>query len=181
MKQALLNIDPSEEVEFEVLRHNIGLVPIIATGVTVVGLLLSAPLFYRGDLFRDTFGSAVDSGWLVAILYAVAALVLIMTFVSVYIYRNNELVITNENLIQLQQTSLFNTAVSQLSLEKVQDVTAVQSGFFATMFNFGSIQVETAGEKANFSFNYARNPVIAAKQINEAHERFIKKYGIDVI
>ena len=98
MKQQILEIDPSEEIEFEVFRHNIGLVPIIGTGVIVVFLLLFAPVFFRSESVTSVVGDLFVSGWFDAIIFSLLILVVIMTLVAVHIYRRNELVITNENL-----------------------------------------------------------------------------------
>ena len=181
MKKTILDIDPSETVDFEVLRHPIGLIPIYATGVFMIASLLFIAMLANSGSFGDTFPEYFKGGLFLAFIFGLSILVAIGTYIAAKIYRTNELIVTSENLIQILQSSLFSTAVSQLSLEKVQDVTAIRSGFFASVFNFGTIQVETAGETANFSFRMAKDPVVAAKLINEAHEKFIKKYGIDVV
>lgn len=183
MKERILELDPSEVVEFEIKRHPIGLVPIYATGVILTVLLLSLPIIVRfsgqASTINSIFGGTTSLIGIVALV--VALLSAGATLVAAYVYKQNELVITSENLIQVLQFSLFNTKVSQLSLEKVQDVTASQNGIFARMFNYGTLYIETAGETANFGFPLAKDPMVSAKQINEAHERFIKKYGIDVV
>lgn len=181
MKNKILQMDPSETVELEVGRHPIGLVPVYAVGGFITIILAALPFLLNTATFKIYTPQLFQSGWLDIIFILMAVLVAIMTQVAAVIYNNNVLMVTNENLIQVLQHSIFSRQLSQLSLEKVQDVTAVQNGFFARIFDLGTIQVETAGETANFSFKLAPNPNVVAKEINEAHERFIKKYGIDVI
>ncbi|HIA92079.1 TPA: hypothetical protein EYO12_03115 [Candidatus Saccharibacteria bacterium] len=181
MRSTILNIDPSETVDFEVRRHPVGLIPIYGSGVFIIALLIGIALLARSSGLGADFPDFFKGAMFLMVVFAVSVLVAIGTYIAARIYRTNELIVTSENLVQILQTSLFSSAVSQLSLEKVQDVTAIKRGFFASVFNFGTIQVETAGETANFAFRLAKDPVVAAKQINEAHEKFIKKYGIDVI
>lgn len=184
VRNKILQVDPSETVEVEVFRHPVGLIPIIFTGglIFFIFAILSA-LFINGNITDGTesFGIAVPAVAGAIFCLILSILTLVLTGIAAHIYRSNELVITNENLIQVIQTSLFSRKVSQLSLEKVQDVTVTQRGIAQSVLNYGTIFVETAGETANFGFSYAPDPNIAAKEINEAHERFIKKFGIDVV
>lgn len=181
MKQRILDIDPSETVELEITRHPAGLIPIYATGSVVALLMLLAPWLLRHFSGAVDMDGIASTPILMIVGVVLAILSLAVTFIGAYVYRQNELVVTNENLIQVLQSNLFHKKISQLSLEKVQDVTATQKGVLQTMLNYGTIFIETAGETANFGFPYARDPHIAAKHINEAHERFLKKYGIDVV
>jgi len=179
MKQKILDIDPSEEVELVVKRHSIGLIPIFGFGLLITVLFVGFSIFASTN---DTIIPAQLPNVLISIFMVVlAGLTLVGTLISARIYKTNELIVTNENLIQIIQTSLFSRKISQLSLEKVQDVTVTQQGMSQTMFNYGTIFIETAGETANFGFPYAKDPITAAKHVNEAHERFIKKFGIDVV
>jgi len=178
MRQAILDIDPSEVVELEIRRHPIGLVGIYSTGLLLIIAFLGLAVFLGAT---DLFGNNLPLGFAYVFIGALSFLIMLATYISARVYGLNELIITNENLIQVIQTSLFNRKISQLSLEKVQDVSSTQSGVIQSVFNYGTIFIETAGEAANFGFRYARDPNISAKHINEAHERFIKKFGIDVV
>ena len=70
-------------------------------------------------------------------------------------------------------TYLFTRQVSQLNLAKVQDVSADQIGVFAHMFNYGTLEVETAGEAANFKFLYTPDAGRVSKLIIEAHQNYV--------
>ena len=91
-------------------------------------------------------------------------------------YRSNQLVVTNENIIQVLQFSLFNRQVSQLNLAKIQDVSVDQAGLIQLYFNFGTISIETAGEAYNFNFPFAEDPNKIAKIIIEAHEDYVRRH-----
>jgi hypothetical protein len=67
--------------------------------------------------------------------------------------------------------------VSQLSLANVEDVTSEQRGIFSNMFNYGVLNIETAGEQANFNFGYCPNPHRIAKIILDAKDDFLSNTG----
>jgi uncharacterized membrane protein YdbT with pleckstrin-like domain len=71
------------------------------------------------------------------------------------------------------QYGLFSRKVSQLNMVNVEDVTAVQNGIFQTMFGFGSLNIETAGEQVNFHFTYCPRPGYYAKVILDAREQIL--------
>lgn len=61
-------------------------------------------------------------------------------------------IVTNDRLLNINQTGLFNRTVSELDLFKVQDVTSEVNGMVATFFNYGNVYIQTAGEKERFVF-----------------------------
>lgn len=171
----IMNLDPNEKIVRQVKRHPIGLIPIFTVGVLIFAGI-SAGLFYvvsnKEDLdVTDQMGSIyiVFGGGLL--------LVLVATYIAQMIYRTNELIVTDENIIQILQFGLFNRQISQLNLAKIQDVSVDQVGMIQGFFNYGVIEIETAGEQANFRFEYIANPNIVAKEIIEAHEEFIKLHS----
>jgi uncharacterized membrane protein YdbT with pleckstrin-like domain len=94
-----------------------------------------------------------------------------------YVYHQNKLVITDKNLTEVSQYSLFGRRTTQLALANVEDVTADQNGVLAHIFGFGILKVETAGEHPNFNFTYCPRPTYYAKEILEAREKFIVHPG----
>jgi len=99
-------------------------------------------------------------------------LVLVFTYIPVWTKMQDQLVLTNESLIQILQTSLFSDKISQLGLQNFADVT-VRTGFWGNLLGFGHITVETPGEQDNFEYGYLPNANEAARQITEAHEIFV--------
>jgi hypothetical protein len=53
-------------------------------------------------------------------------------------------------LVDIDQNRLFSRNISELWLEDVQDVRVNQNGIMETIFNFGDLEVQTAGTKPNF-------------------------------
>lgn len=76
-------------------------------------------------------------------------------------------VVTDQRIMNIAQNSLFHRTVSELSLDRVQDVTSEVKGVWATFFGFGSIIVETAGEQEHFEFTTLPRPELIAKRVVE--------------
>jgi len=56
--------------------------------------------------------------------------------------------------------------VTETQLSKVEDVTAKSGGFFASIFNFGNVFVQTAGTEINIEFYNIPKPAEVTKIIN---------------
>jgi uncharacterized membrane protein YdbT with pleckstrin-like domain len=75
---------------------------------------------------------------------------------DVMVWRNKAYVVTNRRVIQI--AGVFNKAVVDSSLEKVNDVKMSQS-FLGRMFGYGDIEILTASELGVNLFHEIANPV----------------------
>jgi uncharacterized membrane protein YdbT with pleckstrin-like domain len=169
----------SEEVLVaDVRQHIIGLIFVYLQITIAIGLALFLIVFLLPSL-SDVLGVSVAS------LNAIAAAISLFTMVfgllfavlATRIYKGNQLIVSDQNVTQVLQIGLFNRKVSELSMANVEDVTAQQSGIFPTMFNYGILRIETAGEQNNFIYKYCPNPNAYAKAILDARLNFIKEHG----
>jgi uncharacterized membrane protein YdbT with pleckstrin-like domain len=154
-------LDDKETIISQVSRHWIDLVPVVIS--SFVSLVVAIGIGYVSGRYNDQL-TFVPTGVLPIISLVFALLSISILTVGYYIYRQNKLIITDMHLIQVVQRGLFSRSVSQLSMVRVQDVSAVRKGFFATMLDYGTIEVETAGEVDNFVFNVAPHPQQLADQ-----------------
>lgn len=112
--------------------------------------------------------------WVSVISLVAVFLTGLLLLVATYVYRNNQWVVTDDSIQQIQQLGLFKRQTSELSMANIEDITAEQSGILATVFGFGTLKVETAGERSNFHFQYCPQPNKYAQIILQARERFIE-------
>lgn len=84
--------------------------------------------------------------------------------------------VTNQRIINREQNGLFNRVVSELDLYRIQDVTAEQKGFFATLLHYGDVYIQSAGAKGRFVFEQVANPYRIAKMIQKLDERAKKEH-----
>lgn len=164
-------VDDDEVLLGVVFKHPFGIVIVYIQAIIgiVISLGLAALL-----LPRLVSGATALSIITVFALISTFLGVLIMGVATV-IYRQSRIVITDKNITQVLQGGLFNRKVSQLTMANVEDVTAIQKGFYATLLDFGELRVETAGEQENFVFTYCPRPGYYAKIILEAREKFISR------
>ncbi len=79
-------------------------------------------------------------------------------------------IVTNDRIVDIEQQGMFARTISELKLYQVQDVTSEIKGVFATAFHYGTIYVQTAGERQRFEFQNIPDPYRVAKKILELAE-----------
>lgn len=158
----------------DIRRHPFGLFLIYLQTIVALGLSFIL-IFAFLDNFLSVFG--LDNAAARAMAYFMALVVLtlglLFLVLATRIYEGNQLIITNINVTQVLQVGLFNRKISELSMENVEDVTAQQHGIFQTLFNYGTLKIETAGEQNNFIFPYCPNPNAYAKALLDARQHYL--------
>lgn len=56
-------------------------------------------------------------------------------------------IVTDQRIITIEQKGLFRREISEIPLPRVQDVTIEISGIIETFLKFGTIRIQTAGER----------------------------------
>lgn len=107
-----------------------------------------------------------------AIISALLLLIETVIYLVVRVYTGNILTLTTESIVQHLQLTPFANKTSQLGLDDIEDVTITQPGFLASLLNYGTLTVETAGEQQNFIFPFAHNPPRISRAIIAAKEQF---------
>jgi len=127
-------------VIFPLLFHALSLNLTFPTSYYVVGTLF---------WYLATFGFALASfiGW----------------FFDIYI-------VTNERIVDIDFYYLLYKKFSEAELTKIQDIRYTSGGIFATMFNYGNVTVETAGEAPNIEFEAIPFPEKVVETIRELTE-----------
>lgn len=77
--------------------------------------------------------------------------------------------ITNKQIIDVNQVDIFNRQVSKAPLFRIQDVMAECKGFFPTLLDFGNVYIQTAGssEEERFILKQIPHPFEVANKIND--------------
>ena len=82
-------------------------------------------------------------------------------------------IITDDRIINIEQSGLFSREVSELKLARVQDVSVEVHGFFQTFLNYGDVHIQSAGEEERFQFRSVPDPY-GVKNIIMNH---VRTYG----
>lgn len=76
-------------------------------------------------------------------------------------------IITDERIVDVDFHSLLYKEVSETKIDNIQDVTFVMGGALRALFNYGTVFIQTAGERREFDFNDVPHPDRVAKILNE--------------
>lgn len=161
-------LEPGETLVTVVHRHPIGIAGIyLGAFVTIIAVLAIATVVAPG-FFSNLSDQA--QRLLVALIFAAVGLMALVLFVATYIYRQSKLLVTNKSLVQIVQSGLFIRKVSRLSMSNVEDVNAEHRGILSTIFNYGVLTVQTAGQEDNFIFPWCPDPELYADRVLEARQ-----------
>lgn len=124
-------------------------------------LLIILPLTFFYLMIAMTPGLLVGQISLPLIILGASAYYLfvwaffLFTFVDYYL---DVWIITNERLINIEQRGYFSRVASEQRLFRIQDVTSELEGVWQTIFKFGDVHIQTAGEAERFVFREVPNP-----------------------
>lgn len=104
-----------------------------------INFSLPSGYFFIGTIFwyLATFGFALAS--------------FISWFFNIYI-------VTDERIVDIDFYYLLYKKFSEAELTRIQDISYTSGGIVATIFNFGNVMVETAGEAPNIIFEQVPHP-----------------------
>ncbi len=140
----------------------LALVMLSIPAIVILALLaINGPGFFVGSRLMYT-----------ALIICAALLVTNAVFLTAWIEHYLDVaIITPERLIHVTQIGLFSRHVAELSLLRVQDVSARTNGYIQTLFQYGEVMVESAGDAPNFIITFAPKPHIIANTILTLHDR----------
>jgi len=96
--------------------------------------------------------------------YLLTIIFVLEKFLSWYF---NVYIITDERVIDVDFYNLIYKEISDAEIEKIEDVTTVMGGVVQTLFNFGTILIQTAAEKTEFDFEAVPNPALVVKVLQQ--------------
>jgi hypothetical protein len=166
-----LPIDQDEKILAVYRHHWFAYASSWIVGIIVVIIVMSiaAVLTMVG---ADTMNSfAQHRTEILAVALGFSILVLLGTSLPVYLRSQEQMVLTEEALVQIVEPGLFASRVDQVSLQHITDV-SVHQDFFGTVLGYGQITVETPGEQNNYHFAMLPHPQETAREIIAAHENF---------
>ena len=149
----LENLRDGEEVKLVIRRHWI--VFVILWIHASVGFVINVVLhvIFWFELWVSMF-SLVYLNWFIVFMYIE--------------WINHELdmyVITNSRVIGIEQLWFLNREVSQCALNDVQEVNSKTKWFFANMFNYGNLTIQTAWNASNFKMNFVPHSLSMSREV----------------
>jgi len=174
----LPNQRPGERVVLFMRRHWFAILAIVAAFF----ILVSVPLLLGWFFFETVQGWIAHPviGPLFVVLASIYFLsIWLFAFLEFTDYYLDTWIVTNERIINIEQEGLFHRTASELDLAAVQDATAEIRGIVQTVFTYGNVFVQTAGEKGRFHFKNIDNPErvkeLVTKLVEEDKKRLARR------
>lgn len=139
-----------EKVILNLQKHWFALAWPFAKGAVFIGLALILPSIGKVGFYIFN-SSPLAFAYLIWLVFWASYLA--------YEYLNwyrDRFLITDQRIINIDQRGLFTRRVSELELERVQDISHEITGMFATALDFGAVIIQSAGRDNLVLPNVAR-------------------------
>lgn len=160
----------NEEVIAAVRKHWISLVrpvlQLLALNLVPIILFIVYTVVLEWEVVTDGFFFVL--GVLLVSLYYLGTWV--MYYHAFVGYHLDLWVVTDQRIINIEQNGLFDRVMSELNLSKVQDVTSEIKGQLQTIFDYGHVYIQTAGEQERFIFENVPHPEALAQLIAQLND-----------
>lgn len=134
--------------------------------ILLVVFLLKANLLVFFNLEKEIFNLALAS---------LGMFFWIWLFVSWIDYYLDVWIVSSQRVINIEQLGLFRRSISELELGKIQDVTSEVTGVVPTLFDYGYVYIQTAGEKERFVFQQVLGPARVKNIIMQLQKEVLLK------
>lgn len=103
--------------------------------------------------------------WLINLIYYL--ILWNIFFFNLMIYSLNIIIVTDKRVIKNSQVGFFRYTSGEMEINKIQDITVKIKGFLAAIFDFGDLEIQTAGSQNKFYFSTLPHPNKIKKTIME--------------
>jgi len=172
----LPNQRKDEKVELFLRRHWFAIVTIVVAflALTVIPLAI-------GYAMRDPVHRILENPLFGPVLVIVSSMYFLAVWLFAFLeftdYYLDVWIVTNERIINIEQKGLFHRTASELHLTAVQDVTSDVQGIIHTVFDYGNVQVQTAGEQGRFIFKNIERPEKVKEHVVQLVEDDKRRHG----
>lgn len=149
----------NEEIILVLRQHPITLLK----KVGIIFFMVLFPIFFPHlalvDFFPASYQGAMILGWYTLTLgFALEAF--LVWFFSVFI-------ITDERIIDVDFLSLIFKDISSAKIDAIQDISSKTAGALASIVDYGTVYIQTAGESTEIQFENVPQPSKVAAILNE--------------
>ena len=163
-----------EQILYDGRQHAFVLISNILTEMVLIAVLIAAGVAARAA-FPSPIVLGLPVGQVVLIACGLISLVvLISAFLDYLRWNNEQYIVTDQRVIQLR--GIFNKAVIDSSLDKINDVELRQS-WLGRMFDFGTIEILTASDVGINQMRWIAHPLQFKRAMLEAKHNFNRGYG----
>lgn len=183
-----IKLEPGEQILLQTRRHWFVLVSQILSLVTVglVPLIAAAAL---NNIVTTTITSSFDITEYLSELLFIYCIILVFIWMTIFSVWTNfyidVLTITDRRAILVDHKGFFWRNVASFRLERMQDINIETNGLFATLLDYGTIDVDTASDDEQFRATFLPKPGRIKSIILQASDNRIASTpnhsGIDLV
>lgn len=172
----MIEIDQDEKVLKIVRRHWFVLLmdafTLLVLLIIPVGIITAANFLPIEELFAFSanpfwVGGFFFFGWLLFVWMAGWYL-----FTNYYL---DVLIITDKRIFDIEQYGFFRRRSGAFRIDRIQNVSVEVKGIIQTFLNFGTIRLETAGEREDFVAPYIGDPYEVKKFISNLQDTYAER------
>jgi hypothetical protein len=89
------------------------------------------------------------------------------TFEQFLLWYFNVYIVTDQRVIDYDFYSLLSKRVAEAKIDRIEDVTYHMDGVLRSVFNFGSVYIQTAAEQREFDFIDVPQPDMVVRLLNQ--------------
>jgi uncharacterized membrane protein YdbT with pleckstrin-like domain len=105
-------------------------------------------------------------------------LIIFLTLTTLYL---DYWLITDQRTIHAELKGIFSREIASVNHDKIQDITVDIKGLFPTLFHFGDLHIQTAGEFRELVFEEIPEPERTKDIILAAQREFLKQIKNDIL
>lgn len=170
---------PDEKVIVIIHRHVLVLIKRALFFIFLILLMIGF-----GLLINNILPNLIFSDFFPPIFLLISGLTLciwLFFFFSFIEFYLDAWIITSERIISIEQDGFFSRTISEQRLFRIQDVTTEVKGILPTLFSYGNVFIQTAGEKERFDFEQVPHPDKIRDQIIKLAEIDRQKQSKEVL
>lgn len=105
-----------------------------------------------------------------------------LAFVFTYLLQNilkwyyNLYIVTNQRIVDYDFSIFAGFKISETNIVNIEDISQTGSGFLSNFFNYGTLIIQTAGERLQFQFDNIPQPAYIRNKITDL-ATIVKKYN----
>ncbi len=137
-------------------------------------LFIGLAIFHTvGTVIFNFFGLTFDLN----LFYLIESFLVIFVWLALFItwinFYLDVWIVTDSRIVDIEQIALFSRHISELKHNKIQDVTSEVQGIIPTLFNYGDVYIQTAGNKQRFVFKQIPGPTNSRNIIMQLQKKAI--------
>jgi hypothetical protein len=155
-----ISLEENEYVVLKIKRSSI--IPIMVWSGVILSAIFFIALTIMVNKSTDSGIFSMNSasrGFFSIIIDIVFGVVLIAALISMHVYSNNRLFVTNKRIIQQSQSSLFSSSTNVIDLVSIEDVSFKQAGIVEHILKVGTLRMSTIGDETTYTFKFVDTPI----------------------